>query len=372
MDYDITYERDIYRSYMKISTVSDGNFDEKILLSQKIDGLLTMEKNYFQGSGQYWYDISGKQALDIYCKTTEIGIELLEQLILQICNQLERFEWSLLRAECLLLQPETIFISVADEKIYFTGYPKESGNIFHEIQVLMEFLLMKISHSDTEAVQNAYELYEIILSGEFHVSDLRNFIIEKRMHKKDSEERIEEVQAVMIEDSQIETVVEKEWETKGRYNLKFQNIMKKVMKIAEQVLPQKEEKIEEISEVVYPDENIADGIQGSIHPTVCLTSMRDAPSGVLMYEGTGEFRDFEIGNTSCVVGKSHRVKLQIDKDTISHFHAKIEWKEDGYYIEDMNSTNGTYVNDEILNFREIKKLHSGDMVRFADVKYRFL
>ena len=42
-----------------------------------------------------------------------------------------------------------------------------------------------------------------------------------------------------------------------------------------------------------------------------------------------------------------------------------------YYIEDLNSTNGTFVNDEPLAYKERRKLNSNDMIRFADVRYRF-
>ena len=57
---------------------------------------------------------------------------------------------------------------------------------------------------------------------------------------------------------------------------------------------------------------------------------------------------------------------------ISQFHAKIEWMDDVYYIEDTNSTNGTYVNDTLLNYKEKRELTPGDSIRFADVKYRFM
>ena len=63
--------------------------------------------------------------------------------------------------------------------------------------------------------------------------------------------------------------------------------------------------------------------------------------------------------------------MQIHRETISNIHAKIEHL-DAYFIEDMNSTNGTYVNDVMLSYREKKSLSVGDVLRFADVKYQFM
>ena len=62
----------------------------------------------------------------------------------------------------------------------------------------------------------------------------------------------------------------------------------------------------------------------------------------------------------------------IGKDTISRFHAVINKENQEFYIEDLNSTNGTFVNDEVLAYKEKKLLKSNDIVRFADVKYRFV
>ena len=45
--------------------------------------------------------------------------------------------------------------------------------------------------------------------------------------------------------------------------------------------------------------------------------------------------------------------------------------EDGIYLEDLNSTNGTFVNEEAVLGKEKKKLRDGDRVRFAASEYIF-
>jgi hypothetical protein len=127
---------------------------------------------------------------------------------------------------------------------------------------------------------------------------------------------------------------------------------------------------EEIPTVVYPQEEEKQ-LEVSTHPTICLATASGEPRGILVYEGMEGYPDFELDRTLCVIGKSSRARMQISRSTISNFHAKIDYM-DGYYIEDMNSTNGTFVNNEILNYREKRELKVGDIVGFADVKYRFL
>ncbi len=50
---------------------------------------------------------------------------------------------------------------------------------------------------------------------------------------------------------------------------------------------------------------------------------------------------------------------------VSRMHAKIMEKDDGVYLLDLNSTNGTYLNGEMIESGKDYKLEEGDMVTFA-------
>lgn len=373
---EIVYERDIHKSYMKIPSQSKECYDEKLILVRGVEGFLSMEKCFINGEGQYWYDISGKQALDSYCQINEIGKELLEQLVLQICSQLELLEWNLIEASCLCLHPEVIFLDARKQEFMFLLYPQKEPDIFEELQSLMEYLLTKLDHKDTDAVQIAYEIYEKMLEGLYNIVDLRSLILDRRMKDIEIERpMIEEYEAVERRQEKREDKMNPEageWSFDDKLSELYHKTMRILQEKVKEKMPIKIKGREEIPEIIYPQEEISKDTEITIHPTVCLSSMDIGPRGILQYEGIEHYPNFEIGQLACVIGKSHRVKLQIEKETISQFHAKIEWIDGEYYIEDMNSTNGTYVNEEILNYKERKALHSGDILRFADVKYRFL
>ena len=65
---EIIYERNLTGSFMKIAAGIHAGLDEKLMLRRKLPGLLAVEKAYMDGEGQYWYNISGKQSLDMYCR----------------------------------------------------------------------------------------------------------------------------------------------------------------------------------------------------------------------------------------------------------------------------------------------------------------
>ena len=69
------------------------------------------------------------------------------------------------------------------------------------------------------------------------------------------------------------------------------------------------------------------------------------------------------------IGRSGEADVTIDDHYASGVHARIFSREGRIYIEDMNSTNGTLLNDASL--RGEAQLIDGDIVRIGDTSFRF-
>lgn len=365
---EIMYERDIHRSYMKVPAVLESCLDEKLIINKNYQGILSMEKCFINGRGQYWYNISGKQALDAYCKVNSIDKGFFENLILRICSQLEHLEWNLIDTNCLVVDPEFIFVNSAGDEASFVLYPDNKGDFFEELQQLMEFLLTKLNHSDKEGVHKVYQIYEMTLTKGYSIQDLKKAVLAGQQELMDVEkvcsvrEEMDDIQMKDVEICQEHTDVD----VYEKIEAKLQKLFDKLKAIL-----WKRDNKEEIPLVVRPEDE-PEQEQETLHPTICLSGVLGETKGMLIYEGREDYPDFELEKDSSVIGKNPRVRLRIERDTISQFHAKIEYFDKNYYIEDLNSTNGTYVNNEILNYKEKKALLPGDVIRFADVKYRFI
>ncbi|WP_310602226.1 DUF6382 domain-containing protein [Anaerosporobacter sp.] len=61
----------------------------------------------------------------------------------------------------------------------------------------------------------------------------------------------------------------------------------------------------------------------------------------------------------------------IEESTISRIHAKITQEEKEFYITDMGSTNGTFVNEENIQPHSKMLIKTGDVLRFASISYVF-
>ena len=72
-----------------------------------------------------------------------------------------------------------------------------------------------------------------------------------------------------------------------------------------------------------------------------------------------------------VLGKLEKaVDAVLPSSAVSRIHAKIT-KDGDYYISDLNSLNGTYVNNQILSSDEKHLLNDGDEITFGDLTYCF-
>lgn len=397
---EIVYERRMTGSFMKLRCDGVKPLDEKILLKNTIPGFLSMEKCYVNNEGQYWYDISGMQSLEMRCQYNDIKLEFLEKLVVSICNKMELLENHLVKPECMLFAPQLIYTKA--EEIYFTAYPAEMKTIYTSFQNLMEFMLTKLDHSDAEAIHIAYGIYEKTLNGNYSISDIRNAIIEERQ-KKVAEKPVDEIIAPIAqpllkqeEPKQIEQAPSFYDKLRiyllERLDIKLPEIKKagktnksdskqsdskqsnsKRMKLKPQKDSRRKRTIEPEDEavIIQPGEE-AEVMPCQVHPTVCLSDYREHPQGMLLYEGMENRNNIIIDKECTRIGQTDESDAVICKDTISRFHAVINKEKQEFYIEDLNSTNGTFVNDEVLAYKEKKLLKSNDIVRFADVKYRFV
>jgi two-component system cell cycle response regulator len=85
--------------------------------------------------------------------------------------------------------------------------------------------------------------------------------------------------------------------------------------------------------------------------------------------GPGMGSRFMLGETPIVLGRDHDCDLKINDQSVSRHHARIQPGIDGYYVVDLQSTNGTFVNDKPAS---MYKLKDGDYLRVGNWIFRYL
>ena len=78
---------------------------------------------------------------------------------------------------------------------------------------------------------------------------------------------------------------------------------------------------------------------------------------------------YELSKDVIMVGRSDDVDLVISDSSISRKHAMIVHRPDGFFLSDLGSTNGSFVNKEVVD--EPLPLHEGDKVAIGQVVFKF-
>ncbi|MEQ1066692.1 FHA domain-containing protein [Acinetobacter sp. XH1741] len=86
---------------------------------------------------------------------------------------------------------------------------------------------------------------------------------------------------------------------------------------------------------------------------------------------TGEITGQEITvDRDMLVGRHQDADLLLQAAEISRRHAALLLKDQMLWVQDLNSSNGTFVND--IRIEQEKQLHDGDIVQFASYKFSVL
>jgi len=72
----------------------------------------------------------------------------------------------------------------------------------------------------------------------------------------------------------------------------------------------------------------------------------------LTFEGS-TLASYETENEMITIGRNAKNDIQIDNMAVSNFHAVVKKVMNAYFIEDLKSTNGTFVNEKKIDQYEL-------------------
>ena len=107
--------------------------------------------------------------------------------------------------------------------------------------------------------------------------------------------------------------------------------------------------------------------------TVVLSAGITSGPPSLVSREPGELPAIYLEQDLIVIGKMETAAdVVLPVSTVSRVHARIRKKQDGFYLADLNSRNGTSVNGRMLKPEEEYLLQDEDQVDFAQARYIFL
>ena len=381
----IQYQRNLKNSYMVVIEPGqplnmDGQLAEKMMQRQKIPGLLHWVTMEHEGDMTFWYQITGLQSLSDWLSHHALDHKLMGDLLsglLALQEDLPRFY---LKTEHILLQTEQIFLDTSGQKVAFCYEPLWKKDPRQSLRELMEQLLPQIDHADKEAVRLGYGLYE---KCQEENADVWHYVleqnagsvqIEQETGKETGSEHTAAEQIAQEDSSQEHINTLQIGRAQQIYRVIPEKIAEKLPVISalswvQSLGKKKKEKLTSV--YLFEPEEKEETEEACANPTIYLGA-KETAEGRLLYRGAGEERSFVIeGDSFLLGGRNEQADGQLRASGVSRSHARITREDDQYYIEDLNSRNGTYVNGKLLPYKQKCPVKPGDHLRFAREEYVF-
>lgn len=163
----------------------------QMLLQNNILGLLEVSQQALNGNNKLYYEISSMVSLEEEYIKKEMDYESLKELLLGCVIVYQSLEEYLLDDQQIVLTPEYIYINPETRKPKFCFYPDYGRDGRDAVKELMEYVLEKLDHTNSEAVMLGYKVYKITRNPNFTMKEIEMAVLEDKKIKKEKEEVIE-------------------------------------------------------------------------------------------------------------------------------------------------------------------------------------
>lgn len=370
------YVRNLHCNYERLlldQKPEDTRYQYCILSRGGIKGLLACNLRYINGSAYLYYDISSKQSIAQLFESRIISREWLRDFMWsyrQIQQELDRF---LLDEHNVIWYPEQVFMDL-DNRVfsfmYIPYYQQENG-----FGKLVDFWVEHIDYEDEALVEFVYRVYDRLeKNGDTYLRD-RIFedaaLLEQREEEKPELPIASDPVPVNRKPQQPDTECgqkkklfgifegkKKNKEIRDNYHRTMQEAMSGYAVAEETVYECRERENEspgtEYGRTVY--------IEEALDPAKLVHRLYSS-QGKLLADLNKDI--FSIGK------KKEEVDLVLEDMSVSRMHARIIKQGTEIYLEDLNSTNGTFKNGLRLEPYERRKLETEDEIKCGNVMITF-
>jgi len=365
-----TFKKNLEKSYMLLDSKEQSvdDYRVRILRENKIPGLCNVSLQQFNNNIILKYDITGKESFEHHFISKKIKAQDIKLLMFGIHRLMDSVKEYMLDINKIVLDLDYIFLDVNNYEISFCYYPDKEEDLFQSIRALLNRLIQIADHTDKETIIISYGLQQLGTKENITISEIMNFV-RSNTHTEGSAQLETLSEGEIVKDTIVkeQTEIEEDFfreKEDGRNQLQRRSGMlwERLKEFFYRIKPQYVTESDIVSEPQTYD--------APAEETILLTN-RTTAIGVIL-----KSKDIEMAQTiipsdfPCVIGKSRKsADCIIDDSTISRVHLRINEESDGYYIEDLNSTNGTFLNGEKVKPHMPLKITVGDSIRLSKIEY---
>lgn len=389
------YVRNLNCNYERVpleEKPKENRYQYCILNRGGIRFLLPCSLRYINGEAFLYYDISSTQNVAQLFENKTLDREWMRDFLWGMERMQQELGRYLLEGRNVIWSPEQIYQDLEKKDFYFMYVPycqRDTG-----FKRLLEFWVEHIDYEDEALVEFVYSLYEQYTTAGDTCLGRQIFESFKEVEKKEKQrqkipaaERVVEQEITQEPERELtqelnsqqraSEVLAQESTDKRKGLLSFLGSRrKKSDAISYQEILQRQVSLQAfgaVSEgVTYGKEenNREDENEEEYGRTIYLEDrQREQTRG--LYKDNGELA-VRIDKLPFVIGKKRdEVDYVLEDRSVSRIHARILEEDGCIYLEDLNSTNGTFKNGLRMKPYEKRRLEKDDELRFGKVEYNF-
>lgn len=414
-------------NYMKIYLERE-NIDYKLemIKAQHISGLLMVEEHEENGKKTLWYQMNSMQSLASRYATRPLSRDTYERMInglLQLEKELDKY---LLDIHDIIMHPDFIFQDIKTKEFSFVYFPEYGKALWENVLDFYLFLLEHIDQKDDEYVRNIYSNYDSIdEAGDFF--HMKLLLLEKEesipVNKEPMVDSVSDIGENGCDNLPNDVV----WE-KTDLDVESHTTCPATMSVNSDLASPVSHMILRfvlfaVLDVVFfvivhsyrlimlrylivimlflvsieflfllfgvykkPKEILGEQYENNHKEEIDYVKVRSNDYGKTVFldpdilpeerklygMGKGNSYIFSLENLPFTIGKEREmVEGILPHESISRMHARILEEGASVYMEDLNSTNGTFKNGVRLQPFEKVMIEPGDEVKFGQLRFSY-
>ncbi len=356
----IEYKKEWMETYLWVlpDNHTEESYEEKMIQHNPGGGRLEFTRQEKDGEEYFCYKVTGKKALNSIYAVLPIGERQIREILGQLFAALEEGREYLLSEEDFVLSPNYIFATLPQMTLDFCYVPGYQVPLRQQLEGLFEYLLNRVDYEDKQAVELLYDCYMFCMKEKGGLAEIKKLLGSKPVKPIPPQQGTECVKQPVVYSELEESVVKKP--TPGSY----------VSWLTERIFPWRRREAVLLAEekADYTAEKAQELQPEESECTVLLSAVKKPEGPELICEQTGEV--VPLNKFPFYIGSAKEYADFVPAgEGVSRIHCCISKKENNYYLSDLNSTNGTYLNGKEVAPGKDVLLSANDEIRVTSQEF---
>lgn len=343
----------------------------EMIRRNKIPGILKFQREWVDNRKNNKYDITGCYSLQSWNAINPVTEETFREFLRQLLGVFHHMDEYLLNTKMLSYDPEIIFFKPETQEYLFCFLPAKWRQETDEPRTLATYFLEHVEEENPTLAGLCMKFFRFSAEDEISAEKLEELVVPSTfvLLKAEKTQEPSEWESEKNKEPEKQKVKKSFWAFLK--SLFFREPMNPEEMWDEEEIPKEEKKKrkekEEFDEEVRKRQ---------------LNNWNNEATQLLFYdESDAEYPELtnmetgariEMRKMPFIIGTHLTADYRPEGKGISRLHAKIEEKDGEYLVSDLNSTNGTKLNGEILIPSEKVRIKTGDSLNLAGIVFTFM